>query len=297
MVARLQAELAGLGVTPSLVKRPPPEDIGPIIREVGGVGAFALADGLVVIVVEDDRGRTVRRDVAVPTDDPVAQSRVGVRAIEMLRAGLLELYAHRIGRGIDATSLTIVDLAALGDTTVEPPPRGNYMLTTVNIGSELAAGDLDANPVLNLVLGVAYGAGDRADVTLGGSIPVIRTRYSDAAGEAVFGVTVVEGGAAYHLSDPDNTWVPTLGGGMGVLFLRVSGDAVHPYVDETSRATTVAPYARWGLSYWPGGPIRVRGDLHVSVSEKAAILFVNREVGAWGPLQTGFVLGVEMDLR
>ncbi len=296
MVARLQAELTGLGVTPTLVERVPPEDVGPIIREVGGVGAFAVSTQTVEIVVEDERGRSVRHRVPIPTDDPVARSRVGVRAIEMLRAGLIEIHADQIRKGVDASSLTLVQLAELTGEG-EALRSGNYMLTTINLGSEIAAGNLAAGPVLNLVLGIAYGAGDRADVTISGSIPIVRTRYSAEEGEAVLGVTIVDTGAAFHLSDPDNTWVPTLGGGLGFTFLRVSGEAVEPYGDQTVSSTSAAPYGRWGLSYWPGGPIRIRGDLHLSVSRKTAIFFVDREVGAWGPLQTGFVVGLEVDLR
>ena len=297
MVARLEAELSAFGLTPSIVHRVPPADVGPVIREVGGVAAFAMRDGLLAIVVEDERGRTVTRDLPIPTDDPVAESRVGVRAIETLRAGLMEVHADQIARGVDVSSLTLVELAELGGEALPVATSGNYMLTTLTLGTELVAGNLNANPLLNLDVGIAYGASERVDVTLSGSIPVVRTRYSDKAGEAVFGVTVVDAGAAYHLSDPDNAWVPTLGAGLGLMFLRVSGEAVPPYSDETVSAIALAPYVRWGLSYWPGGPIRIRGDLHASVSQKAAIFFVNREVGFWGPLQTGIVVGVEVDLR
>jgi len=293
MVARLRAELSALGVVSTVIAREPPEDVLPIIAEVDGVGVFALSDDRLEIVVADSAGRSVRREMTLPSGDPIEESRVGVRAIEMLRAGLIEVHAGELGRGNNGDAMSLVELAELGAATAPD----NDKLTTLNLGSELAAGNLHAAPVVNLVLGISYGIGARTDLAIGSAIPVLRTRYSDEAGEAIFGISVFQLGAAYHLADTERTWVPTLAAGLGLRFLRVSGEAVAPYSDETIRAVGLAPYAMWGLSYWSGGPLRLRGDLHVSVARRAAIFFVDREVGAWGPIQTGFILSLEVDLR
>jgi len=293
MVARLRAELEALGVTARVLERTPPEDLLPILAEVDGVGAFALRSDQLEMVVAGRGGASVRREVPRPQGDPIEESRMGVRAIEMLRAGLLEVHAADLGPRVDGGSLSLLELAGLAGSSAP----ANEKLTTLQVGSELAAGDLQAAPVVNLILGVSYGIAARVDVCAGGAVPLIRTRYADAAGEAVFGISVLQLGAAYHLVDTERSWVPTLGAGLGLRVLRISGEAVPPYADETIRSVGLAPYGSWGLSYWPGGPLRVRGDLHLSVARKAAVFFVDREVGAWGPLQTGFVVSLEVDLR
>ena len=293
MVARLRAELIGVGVVPTVVERVPPSDVADVIAEVGGFGVFAFVGERLEVVVADARGGISRQEMPLPAGDPLQESRAGVRAIEMLRVGLLEVHEADLGRRNDAESMSVVELAGIGADA----PVGNEQLTTLSVGTELASGHLQTMPTLNVVLGLSYGVNARTDLVVGGGLPMLRTRFSDAAGEAVFGISVVRLGAAYHFSDVDRPWVPTLGGGLGVRFIRISGEAVVPFSDETIVSVDLAPYGSWGLSYWPGGPLRLRGDLHISVARRAAILFVDREVGAWGPLQMGFVFGVEVDLR
>jgi hypothetical protein len=293
MVARLRAELSGVGVVPAVIERVPPADLSSLIAEVGGVGVFAFIDDRLEVVVADALGHTSRQEMTLPLGDPLEESRAGVRAIEMLRAGLLEVHEAELGPRVDAGSLTVLELAGLGSVS----SSGNDQLTTLSVGTELASGHMKALPTLNVVLGLAHGVGPRTDIVFGGGLPVLRTRFIDDAGEAVFGISVVRLGVAHHLSDSDQAWVPTLGAGLGVRFLRISGEADVPYSDETIVSAGLAPFGYWGMSYWPGGPLRLRGDLHMSVARRAAVFFVNREVGAWGPVQMGFVFGVEVDLR
>ncbi len=320
MVERLRAELAAMGFDVTLV--PLPEGISTrealegaakLHNAVASMHVAAAARGIELWVADRVTGKTVLRDVVVP--DGGAHDTIALRAVELLRASLMEMDAPHPPRGdtpappslraalgvppppdpspIAAQRFATSDVADLAHLT-PPPRRAPWM--GVSIGGAVAWSPGGLGPHAALDVGLRAWVVPRVAIEIGGAIPITAARHEGAEGYSNNRFTLVTAGGRVELGPLGSRVKPSLGGGFALVWLHAEGVGASPeYVGATRDAFTGGPYLRPGLGVAVAGPLRIRADVLAGVAlKKLALTYASREAAGWGqPFLVGS-MGVEM---
>ncbi|WP_437996687.1 hypothetical protein WMF26_37710 [Sorangium sp. So ce185] len=326
IMARVYAELATLGFTVVVVRGdddPPSRgSVEASAREDGAAAVIRVREvpgGVDVSIDDGATGESVQRTVM--DDDPPT---VAIRAVELLRASLLEVRSPRPSRGeIDAEpkARTVVDarrpppakpapVAAArpredgaSRAPSAPPSRPGATRSApamFGVGAAPAllwsAGGVPASPMLD-VSGYAM-IGSRLGLSTFAQIPLGSVSREGKEGTRHVRVALAALGVRVPLGPADAEWLPSIGAGLAAAWLHVEGDGRSPeYVGVAEDAFSLAPYLRAGLSFAPFPYLRISEHFLAGIAApRIAIDAAGRAADTWGRPFLGAALGVELAL-
>lgn len=283
MAERLATELRSVGLVPERVDRDDAADVEAARVAAGAVAAFEVTAGRVAVLVADDDGSPATSALTWTPGDAASEALVGVQAVELLRAGLLE--TRDLGRR--GARLSLVDLAL----ATARAGQG----TALSIGALGTAGSFTHGPNVALDLGIRVPATDRLVVTGEGSTPFVRSAYRGDAGEVFLAVSRVGAGARWRLGDVDAAWVPDAGIAVGLSVLGFDFEAAPQFLGRDERSF-VRGYAglRAGLSTPRAGPIGGRFDLRVDGSAPVEVALDGVASGRWASVNLGAATALDV---
>ncbi|WP_437994111.1 hypothetical protein [Sorangium sp. So ce145] len=326
IMARVYAELATLGFTVVVVRggaEPPSQ--GPIetsAREVGASAEIRVTEvpgGVEVSIAHGATGPSVQS--AVMADDPAT---VAVRAVELLRASLLDVRSPRPSQGevgADPEARAVVDLQeppparpapvaaarprADAASRAPPPPAARPGATrrapmTFGVGAAPAVlwspGGVPATPMLD-VSGYAM-IWSRLGLSTFVQIPLASARREGKEGTRHTRIALAALGVRVPLGPTGAAWLPSAGAGLAAAWLHVEGEGRSPrYAGRSEDAYAVAPYLRAGLSFAPTPHLRISEHLLAGIAAPRVVIdAAGRATDAWGRPFLGASLGVEVVL-
>lgn len=320
MVERLRAELVAMGFDVTLVPlaegvstREALEGAAKLHNAVASMHVTAAARGIELWVADRVTGKTVLRDVVAP--DGGAHDTIALRAVELLRASLMEMDAPHPPRGDTPAPPSLRAVAGV------PPPRAPasgaaptfatsdvadlaYAAPAlrkspwfgVSIGGAAAWSPGGLGPHAALDVGLRAWVVPRVAIEVAGAVPLTTARHDGAEGYSINRFSLFLAGARVELGPLGSRVKPSLGGGFALVWLHAEGVGASPgYVGATRDAFTGGPYLRPGLGVVVAGPLRIRADVLAGVAFKKLVLtYASREAAGWGqPFVVGSV-GVEM---
>ncbi|MDC0681898.1 hypothetical protein [Sorangium atrum] len=327
IMARVYAELATLGFTVEVVRvrgadAPSHGPIETSAREAGAAVALRVAEvpgGVEVSIDQGATGKSVQRTVMA--DDPAT---VAIRAVELLRASLLEVRSPPPSRGeveADPAAPAVVDAReppparpapvaaplprADGASQARPPPPSRPGATasapaTFGVGAAPAVlwspGGVPATPMLD-VSGYAM-IRPRLGLSTFAQIPLATASREGKEGTRRVWVALASLGVRVPLGPTDAAWQPSIGAGLAAAWLHVEGEGRSPgYVGRSKDAYAVAPYLRAGLSFAPTPHLRISEHLLAGIAAPRIVIdAAGRATDTWGRPFLGASLGVELVL-
>jgi ferric-dicitrate binding protein FerR (iron transport regulator) len=290
VAVRLRAELQELGFAPAIVQAPEAAPSRELLeanaRDRGAVAAFRIARsrwGVEVWIFDRVTNKTVLREV-ITGEEPDPSIRAGVvatRAVELLRASLIELATvHRMA--IDP------EVPRAVRELVEPPRppvvRRPTPALAFALGPALLVSSGGVGPSLGA--GIDVGVELKAGLRLGAIavLPIVVDTIEDAAGEAVVAPMVFGGTLSLRLVSASRTVSPSLRVGVAAAVLRIEGQS--PASGLVARSeSTMSLLPLLGASVRVGVARRLRivlgADLGVALPQPA-VRFVGRQVAVWG---------------
>ncbi|WP_437900725.1 hypothetical protein [Sorangium sp. So ce124] len=327
IMARVYAELATLGFTVEVVRvrgadAPSHGPIETSAREAGAAVALRVAEvpgGVEVSIDQGATGKSVQRTVMA--DDPAT---VAIRAVELLRASLLEVRSPPPSRGeveADPAAPAVVDAreppparpapvdalhpqTGSAHHTPHPPPSRPVAPPrapmTFGFGAAPAVlwspGGVPATPMLD-VSGYAM-IWARLGLSTFVQIPLASASREGKEGTRHVRVALASLGVRVPLGPTDAAWLPSVGAGLAAAWLHVEGEGRSlGYVGRSNDAYAVAPYLRAGLSFAPTPRLRISEHLLAGIAAPRIVIdAAGRATDAWGRPFLGASLGVELAL-
>jgi hypothetical protein len=328
IVAQLRAELRTMGFNVVVVDTSstafPREELEKTARDNSAMAALlvrASRAGLEVWVVDRITGKTLLRDVVGTEGVPGRDTTVALRAVELLRASLMEIDAPHPLRGDmpappairEIVGLPLPDPAAPASappsffappslpaprTRVPPFPvasSSSSPLFGVDVAPAIlgSPGGLAALPALEL--GVHVWLHRRISVDVGTFLPIGSVQLKAAEGQSQNRVTLFLAGGRVSLARPEATWVPTLGAGATLIWLRTDGVGAPNFVGKSNDGFSGAPFLRPGLRLALGSRIDLHADLLAGVAVRRLVVdYAGRDAATWGTPFFAGSLGVEI---
>jgi hypothetical protein len=287
--ARVRAELEALGFSVSEQDVPDgPAALADAARKSGAVAAVRVTPserGVEVWIVDRVTGKTLLREVVRPAsgshDDAVA-----VRAVELLRASLLELDVAVPPRGELPPPKAV--RAMIPPRKVDPSnvgasgglPKSPLGDATIGLASTISPGGID--PIWQLHLGLRYRIADYVGIDIAAYVPVPATTLrAHGASADVRAYLFTFGG---ELSTNHHATVAaSIAAGFAFNWLHVDGHDVPPLVGRTVEWTNPTWYVRAGSAWRLSNRVRVRADMLLGATTTQPVLTVgSQDVARWG---------------
>jgi hypothetical protein len=314
LVERLRAELAAMGFAVSVagpahpIARDALEDAARAGAAVAAVGITPARAGIELWIVDRVTGKTLLRDVAEAGAD--RDTTVALRAVELLRASLLELDAPHPSRGETPAPAEIRAIAGLPApappapppvSTSPPasasPPASLRPLFALGIAPAIVGSPGGLAPFPALDVGVRAWLHPRVAAGIFGLVPLATLPTSGPEGSSETRIALVATDVRVSLAPRGARWVPTAGAGVALVWLHTAGSASPGYVDLSNDGLTAAPFLRPGLGFSLSERLRLRADGLAGVTlRRLAVDYAGRVVARWGDPLLAASLGVEVDL-
>jgi hypothetical protein len=299
-LTRLRAELDALGLRVVEVSAPTgaesPRNLERAARDVGAFAALRIVSwerGIEVWIADRVTGKTVLRElVAAPgeaTDEVVA-----LRAVELLRASLLELELPQAHAGEVPAPPAVQRLVS------RPRRLGSSFAPHFEL--DLGAGALlspgGVAPTWQLVVSGRVVVVPRLGFEVTLSLPTLPSTIDEPEGSAEMSVFMGGVGLAAELLPRTSPWLLRAAAGAGAAALRLVGSARPAYVGRTDTVVVALPYGRLDLLYRIGPIFRLGGSIGAGLAfPRAAVSFADRRVATWGrPAGSGALL-LELDFE
>lgn len=336
IVAQLRAELRTMGfsvvVADASSSALPREELEKTARDSSAVAAIlvrASRAGLEVWVVDRITGKTLLRDVVGTEGAAGRDTTIALRAVELLRASLMEIDAPHPLRGEVLPPPEIREIAGLpapvppapasaapalpappSSFAVPPssfaapqsrvPPLPAAPSSSPPFGVDVAPailgspGGLAVLPALSL--GVHAWVYPRISVDIGSFLPIGSVKHKAAEGQSQNRVTLFLASVRVTLARTEATWVPTLAAGATLIWLHTDGVGAAPeFVGKSNDGFSGAPFLRPGLRVALGSRVFLYTDLLAGVAvRKLTIDYVGRDAATWGTPFFAGSLGVEI---
>lgn len=305
---RLRAELMALGfdVTVEASEAAPDrEELAETAREAEAIAAIQVsgqAEGIDVWVTDRVTGKTVLRDVPVPeeTDDPDERSALmAIRAVELLRASLLEVASHRPPEG-EVASAPVVERVAVQTIAPEAararlfePALAKPSRVRIGLGPALGVSPGGVRPLGQLQLGITGLPHPR--VALEGFVIAPLFPAALQGPEGLAELTVGHVGAS--ISGRATGAGPIdfrLGAGAALTWLHIEGSAAEPFVASNEDTFVAWPFAQAHLGYVLGSTAAFIDARLGPVVPEPVIRFAEREVVRWGRPAVVVTMGSEI---
>jgi hypothetical protein len=285
---RLRAELGALGFEVVAGRRerdaPSRASLESIARSSGAVAAIRVVpspEGVEVWIADRVTGKTVLREVVAGGAGDAEPAVVAVRAVELLRASLLEIEAPHPPRGEEPAGpqvRALVAPAARAAADRVAPAR-----LTFGIGPAVTASPGGLGGSTSVLATLRWWPADRIGVGSFVMFPAGTIRVDGPEGEALVSATVIGAGARWALADRSDTWLPELGAGVSIVTTRMDGLGYTPYIGASDRVTVAAPYLDGGLGIALSPGLRLRVEALGGVATpRPVVRFAGREAATWG---------------
>jgi len=243
-----------------------------------------LSDAALDVWVADEMtGKVVFRSQDVVAGDEPTEAVLALSAVELLRASLLEIQ----GRD-DAPEAVVALVGGAEDATARARIWPRVWLDG-GVGMALVAAEVGPAMVWDVSAAVRVAPILRVDLTLSGSLAAARASYPEGtvrvrpfyAGLALLGGSL----------DASRRVRPTLGGGVGVASIRMTGDAAEGYTSRDQSHVCPFLFIRGGGAVRVGEFAAIRGDLTIGFTTTSAVMrVVGTDVARLGlPWLTGGV--------
>ena len=285
---RLVAELESLGFR-AVILDPAAEPTSRASLETAARSAGAIAaihavsseHGVEMWIADRVTGKTVLREVASTDDAPDRDAALALRAVELLRASLLEVALPAPPPGEVPATPEIrekMQLPASDALAAQPAPALRFALAP---GVLLSPGHL--GPAGSLTLDLAWIPSDHVGLVGLAAIPLTRPQVAGAAGSADLAVLLAAGGARFLFTTRESRWAPSADLGAMVVSLWSKGTANPGFTAGTSSAVTAALFARLGVAFAPIPSLRLRADVLAGVvPQGVSIQVAGQEIATWG---------------
>lgn len=289
VAVRLGAELRELGFTVAIVQAPEAAPSRALLeataRDRGAVAAFRIVRsraGVEVWIFDRLTGKTVLREVIVGEDaDPAARAAVvATRAVELLRASLLELaIPHQVLTDVEVPRAA---RALLPRPAPRRPARG--LALTLTVGPALALSPGGVGPSLHALVEVGTRVSPRLRASVLVALPLLVDTLERDVGHA--DVTPLVAGAALSLRL--RAWTravrPDLRAGLGVALLRLDGESARDdAVGQTDTTASLLPFLGAAARVALGRRLRLVAAVDVGAAlPQPLIRFVGERVAFWG---------------
>lgn len=291
--ARLRAELEALGFRVAVRSATGPPDRAAMESATKSAGAAAAlrvlrsTNGVEVWVVDRVTGKTVLREIVLPGGED--HELVAVRAVELLRASLLEVDAGHAPRGEVAVTPEVRALVA------DPPQEPARWFLGLQGGLQVSVGGLDPSGLL--ALSASFRPHDYLEAELTLMAPILPSQLSAAEGTMSSVISAAALGGRAFVAHPSSVWNFYGGPALGFVWLHLEGTAQPPYRGVSDDILSPALFLRTGAYVSASRAIRFVLDTDLAIAlQRPQIRFGGREVAAWGrPAFVGAV-GVEVGL-
>ena len=293
MLRRLRAELAGLGflvVDVESMTDATPESLADTAREQHAFAAIRVVSargGVTVWIADLVTGKTVLRTLAGSESD-VSGEVVALRAVELLRASLMELTLWRGPNGEAPPELrAIIPESATAAAPTEP----DRVLLQIAPGALLDGG---TGWTGQIDVGARFRALESFGIRAFAFFPVFSESLRKEEGEANVSAALAGLGLDVDLTRATSDWKVRLGVSAALSYLRVEAIANTAYVARTETFYTGAPLLQSSVTYRLTPKLGLALGLYAGVSvPRPVIYFADRRVAAWGRPLMGGSLGIE----
>ena len=278
--ARLSAELRTLGFEVIVADRPMAETgretLEDAAREAHAVAALffrASRAGVEVWVMDRVTQKTVLREVVVPKSGDDAL--VAVRAVELLRASLLEVQAPAFVPGEAAPTPATEALVA------RPPPRAPSTAFEIGPAFSVSPGGVTAAP--HVLAGLRWHAARRLDLGVTTIAPIVPAVVNGAEGRSTVTLT-----SSYVVGDLlllpcDATFSARAGVGVGILWTHLEGSSSPGFRGRSDDVFTSLWVVHAGLSRALGTSVRLWLDATLAfTAPRLVVRFAGHHVAEWG---------------
>lgn len=291
LAARVAAELRAMGLEPKTVAIDEQQDATALARTARDSGAIAA----IRIVRSDKRaevwladrvtGKTLLREVTCEANED-AESVLAVRAVELLRASLLEIETAHPPRG----ELPVTEVVRTVVATSRPKPTPPLFAIGLGFGPELVR---TLSPAFDVAVSIAW-TPSRVGIEVLGLVPLVSSRVCDVVGCANVAVGFVGGGVRWLLTNWESRVQPVLGLGVAASIAHAEGQAIAPYVDAHGDLVAATAYARASLYFAATTRFRLGLDvLGGAALPPMPIRFAGRQVAEWGAPFVSILLRTE----
>jgi hypothetical protein len=305
LARRIQAELGAIGF--EVVQVPEgragaPGERAPLealARRMGAIAAVRFVPsrtGVEVWVVDRVTGKTSLREVSLPsTDDPRSVDVIAIRAVELLRASLIEIEAAQPRQG-DVEPPPVVARVVERTLPARKPAPPELARFGVEIGPAVTASLGGIGPALQTFVRLGYSFDPGFSVGVLAFAPTFAPSLCAEAGCAAVYPIVAGLDARFELGGGEPGWQPGAGLSLLVVALRMAGDADAPYEDRSVTIASAAAALHGDLGYRFSSRVGVRASLFVgATAQRMEMSFAGERVGHWGrPLFAG---SLALDVR
>ncbi len=281
LASRVEAELRALGFLVTMAKDEGAEkgELERTARNAGAAAAIRVVrsdEGAEVWVADRITGKTLLRNVQVePGED--REGVLAVRAVELLRASLLEIEATHAPRG-DVVAPPIVH-RVVSATRASP----SHFALAVGLGPQLSA---SVSPAFHAYASVAW-TPTRLGLEITGLIPVAPAQLCRAAGCAELSAGLIGGGGRLLLSSASSRIRPEVALGFAAAIVHATGQAqagfTPPVAGVGATVVSATIYGRATLAFALTRELRLGLDvLAGSALPPPAVRFAGTEIARWG---------------
>ena len=297
-LTRLRSELDALGLRVVEVSAPAedrsPRGLERAAREVGAFAALRIVPwegGIEVWIADRVTGKTVLRELVVAPGE-AADEVVALRAVELLRASLLELELPHEQSGDVPPPPAVKRLVS----RPEPAPAESAPKFGIGLGVGPVLSPGGVLPSWQLMLKARYVMAPRWGAELVTLLPTLPSAIQQPEGSADISIFFVGAALTLDLLPPPNPWTARAALGVGGAALRMVGAANAPYVSRTDNVIVALPYTRLDLLYRIASDVRFGASIWAGVAlPRATVTFADRQVASWGrPAGVGTAL-LELD--
>lgn len=284
---RVLAELLSLGFQ-SVRLDPPAEPVSRASLEVAARAAGALAAiraapsarGVEVWIADRVTGKTVLRELPIDPAAPDPESALAIRAVELLRASLLEASLPAPPPGEVPVPPAVRAKLALPPPPAPPPPPPTLRVA-VSLGMLASPGGFAPSAALHL--GLTWMPFEHVGVTAFASLPLSRPRVENAVGSTDLAAFLGGGGARFLFTGRASAWAPSVDVGLTAIAVQLTGSANEGYAAGDAGASTAAPYLRAGVAFAAHSMLRVRADvLFTAIFQGASVQLAGQEAATFG---------------
>jgi hypothetical protein len=301
-LTRLRSELDALGLRVVEVEAPAedrsPRGLERAAREVGAFAALRIVPwerGIEVWIADRVTGKTVLRELVVAPGEATDEV-VALRAVELLRASLLELELPHKQSGDVPPPPAVKRMVS----RPEPAPPGPPPATPPRFGVGLGAGPLlspgGIDPSWQILLKARFVIAPRWGLELCAMLPTLPSTLEQPEGSADISIFFVGSALTLDLLPEPSHWTARAALGVGGVALRMVGSANELYVGRTDNVLVALPYTHLDLLYDIATDVRLGASIWAGVAlPRATITFADRQVASWGRPAGAATAALEVD--
>ncbi|NUP08905.1 MAG: hypothetical protein HOW73_22890 [Polyangiaceae bacterium] len=324
LAERMRAELGTMGFDADVITDPADDDIAAELRDVAlredaiaAVRAVAKGETLRLWLLDRSTGKTLSRELEQASSGGHDRT-LAIRAVELLRASLLELQLPDAPRGDVEPTPKLLDAAQVPAIAPEKPPSEpapaptspkpvmpdsaplpeatqvfrNPPLVAAEIGAGVVGSPGGLPPFAALVASLGGYVAPRIRIGAFGIAPLQsmhhegtlngETNSNAPKGESETKVGVV--GADVRVELLDGMWRPSVGGGVAIVILATEGvEAAPGYLSESGTIASMGAYVRPGFAFEPVPQLRLRADGVVGAQLRPLLVeYAGTEAARWG---------------